>query len=220
VAPITDTQSFGLVIRDTLFATARRIPYFSSPPFTVRRNKMLQVQPNQLPYLGVYILDEVMTPDGDYNAGCIRFNHAMRVGFSVIDQHNDHVTLEGKLDRAFWALMNGLWRDQYLMNFLNTYNPHTQLSSPDNVRMEGVTRGVRRHLFGVGTLDQETPIGEMQYDATVFWRADYAPIITDEFLELQLRTGIKPGETTDEMAQRQQVGLDIVFPTEKETSNG
>jgi hypothetical protein len=217
---VTDTQSFGLVIRDTLFLAAQRLPYFSAPPFTCRRNKMLQVQPNHLPYLGVYIIDETMVPDGDFNCGEIRFSHSLRVGFSVMEAHNDHVVLEKKLDKAFWAIMNGLWRDPYLTNFWNTYNPTTGLANPDNTRIEGVTRGMRRHVFGTNTLDNELPLGEMQYDCTVFWRADYSPTITDDFLELQLRTGVKAGDTEEEMAQRQQIEATYLFPQNKETTDG
>ena len=47
------------------------MPFFAN--YTKRKNKMLQVQPDLLPYLGVYLLDETMTPDGDANAGNIRF---------------------------------------------------------------------------------------------------------------------------------------------------
>ena len=209
---ITETHSHAYVIRNALFDSAKRIPYFATADWTVRRNKMLQVQPNSLPYLGVYFIDETMVPEGDPNAGVIDLQHTMRVGFSVWEAHNDHVVLEGKLDKAFWALMNGLWRDQYLMNFLYTHNPTLGIGTPDNTRMEGLLRGVRRHNFGNQTLDNETPLGELQYDVSIFWRADYAPVITDDFLEMQVRTGIKIGETEEEMAQRQQVEARYTYP--------
>jgi hypothetical protein len=90
--------------------------------------------------------------------------------------------------------------------------PYTGIGgTPDNVRIEGVSRGTRRHVFGATGANNETPIAEMQYEATVKYEADYAPIITDNLLTLSVRTGVKPGDTPDEMAQRQQVGADYVF---------
>jgi hypothetical protein len=176
---ISDTQSYSDIIRDALFAKAVTLPFFQG--FVVRRSKQLQVQPQYIPYLGVYIIDEVMGPDGDLNAGHIRFRHALRLGFSVIIQNNDPVESELKLDEAFWALMNGLWRDAKLTNFL-------QSSMPDNARFEGIERGTRKHIWGSAGLNNETPFGELQYEPLIIYRAEFAPIITDDLLHIHVET--------------------------------
>lgn len=203
---ITDTQSFALVIRDVFYDALSSDPFFAG--YTCRKNKMLSVQPQLLPYLGVYILDETMLPDGDANAGHIRFSHTLRVGFSVMIANNDQVVAEQGVDAAWWKIMNRLWPDQDIMNLLNS-------SNPDNTRIEGVTRGVRRHVFGTAGLNNETPLAEMQYDVSIFYRTGWPPIITDTLDEIDVTTGIKIGDTQDEMDQRQQVTRRYLFDISK-----
>ena len=97
---ITDTQSFSLVIRDVFYDALSSDPFFAS--YTCRKTKMLSVQPQLLPYLGVYIIDETMLPDGDANAGHIRFSHTLRIGFSAMIANNDQVVAEQGIDAAWW----------------------------------------------------------------------------------------------------------------------
>jgi len=188
---VTDTQSYSLVIRDSIFAVLVTLPFFQG--WKSRRCKMLPVQPENLPYLGVYIVDEDMRPDGDLNAGDIRFSHSLRLGFSVVIANNDPVAAELKLDASFWAIMNGVWRNDGLTNLLIS-------GMEDNTRIEGVARGSRKHIWGNAGLNNETPIAEMQYIATVFYRSQFAPIITDDLLLINVETvplgkdGIPPAD--------------------------
>ena len=203
---ITDTQSFALVIRDVFYDALSSDPFFAS--YTCRKNKMLSVQPQLLPYLGVYILDETMLPDGDANAGHIRFSHTLRIGFSVMIANNDQVVAEQGVDAAWWKIMNRLWPDQNIMNLLES-------SNPDNTRIESITRGARRHVFGTAGLNNETPLAELQYDVSIFYRTGWPPIITDDLDEIDVTTGIKIGDTQDEMDQRQQVTRKYLFDISK-----
>ena len=187
---ITDTQSYSLVIRDVFYdALANREPFFAN--HFKRKTRMVPVQPNQLPFLGVYIIDETMLPDGDANAGDIRFTHTLRIGFSVIVANNDQDAAEREIDASFWKIMNRLWTDQYIMNLMDTYNPHTQSENPDNTIIESITRGVRRHVFGNAQLSNQTPLAEMQYDVSCFYRTYWPPAITDDLLEIDVTTEIK-----------------------------
>ena len=68
---ITETQSSGYDIRDAFFNLLDADPFFAA--YTRRKNKMLPVQQNLIPYLGVYLAGESMTPDGDANCGMVRF---------------------------------------------------------------------------------------------------------------------------------------------------
>ena len=203
---ITDTQSFALVIRDVFYDALAADDFFAN--YTARKNRMLRVQPDLLPYLGVYIIDETMLPDGDANAGMIRFSHTLRLGFSVMIANNDQVVAEQQIDAAWWRIMNRLWPDQNIMNLLNS-------SNPDNTRIESVTRGVRRHVFGTAALNNETPVAELQYDVALFFRTDWPPIITDMLDEIDISTGIKIGETQEEMDQRQQITRKYLFDISK-----
>ena len=207
---VTDVQSFAWVIRNVFFDALDRDPFFDA--YVKRKTKMLAIMPNLLPYLGVYIIDETMLPDGDANAGCIRFTHTLRVGFSVMIANNDQVVAEQTLDQAFRRIMN-IWGDEYVMNLLDTFNPHIGAGNPDNTKIESITRGTRRHVWGATSLNNETPVGEMQYDVSAFWRSDWWPVITDTLDEIAVKTGIKIGETQQEMDQRYQVGGDYILET-------
>src|SRR6201996_3043626 len=123
ITGITATQSYSLVIRDAFFDAVTSDPFFAA--YTCRKNKMLRVQSELLPYLGVYVIDETMLPDGDGNAGEVRFIHALRIGFSVLAANNDQDALEAQLDAAYWRIMNRLWPDECIMNLLDTMNPNT-----------------------------------------------------------------------------------------------
>ena len=210
---ITDTQSFALVIRDVFYDAVSSDPFFAN--YSKRKTKMLSVQHQALPYLGVYIIDENMQPDGDANAGMIRFSHTLRIGFSVIIANNDQVVAEQQIDAAWWRIMNRLWPDQYIMNLFDTLNPHTGTGNPDNTVIESITRGVRRHVFGSTGLNNETPVAELQYDVSVFFRTTWPPIITDDLEEIDISTGIKIGDTQEEMDQRQQFHGKYLFNISK-----
>jgi hypothetical protein len=189
---ITDVQSYAFVIRDVFFdCLTKREPFFAN--HFARKTKMVPVQPNQVPYLGVYIVDEIMIPDGDANAGDIRFSHTVRIGFSVMYAINDQDKAEAAIDAAFWKIMNRIWCDQYIMNLLDTYNPHDGSQNPDDTRIEGLTRGTRRHVFGTNLLNNQTPLAELQYEVSVFFRTGWGPTITDDLLEIDVTTHIKDG---------------------------
>lgn len=209
---VTDIQSYGFVIRDMLIDKLAGAPFFQG--FTVRKSRILQVQTQHLPYLGGYLMSEDMAGDGDINAGHIKFTNTTKIGFSVFVVNNDPVACEAKLDEAYWTICNTLWRDPALMSYGDT-TPYIVggggVGNPDNTRIEGISRGSRQFVFGNSTLDNETPIGELRYDVSVVHRNEFAPIITDDLLEIHVTTGVKPGETQEQMDQRQQVGAKYVF---------
>jgi hypothetical protein len=182
----TDTQSYGIVIRDTLYAKLVTLPFFSG--FFSRRAKQFQVVPEVLPYLGVYFISESMTADGDPNAGEVRFNNDMSIGFSVVIQNNDPVRSELMLDEAYWAIMNGLWRDQYIMNMLDTRAsaPADAIKLPDGMVIEGVRGGSRKHVWGNSGLNNEMPIAELSYVANILYSSAFPPIITDDLLRIHM----------------------------------
>ena len=188
---ISEVQSWSFIIRDMFFDKLVAAPFFGS--FTARKSRALQITTANIPYLGVYIVSEDMTPDGDLNAGEIRFIHQLKIGFSVMIVNNDPVACEAKLDQAFLTIMNTLWRDPYLTNLIDTRAYPGGVGNPDNARIEGVSRGTRRHVYGNAGLNNETPIGELQYEVTVRYGADYAPIITDNLLQIGVRTVVEDG---------------------------
>jgi hypothetical protein len=178
---IIETQSQTLDIRDAMYNIVTADAFFAG--YTFRKTKMLPVQTDLIPYLGVYIVDETMVPDGDANAGCIRFNHTSRIGFSVVQANNNPVALEKGIDAAHLKIMSLLWTDIKLMNVLINNNP-------EGVGIEGVVRGSRRHIFGSTGLNNETPFAELQYEVQCFTRSEWYPDITDMLNEIDVTVAV------------------------------
>jgi hypothetical protein len=185
---ITATQSYTWVLREVFLSTVRQLPFFAG--FTIKRNKRVPLQAEDIPVLGVYILDENLVSDGDANASQIDFLNTFKIGFSVVIKNNDDADAEQKLDAAWWAIMNGLWRDQYVTSFWDTWNVHTQKGNPDNTRFEGIINGSRRHIFGAVGSNNEFPTAELQYDTSLTYRSEFAPIITDPLNTIITQTGM------------------------------
>jgi hypothetical protein len=195
---ISETQSAAFDIRNQMFNLVSANAFFAG--YVARKTKMLPVQPQLLPFLGVYLIDENMGPDGDANEGCIRFEHTARVGFSVIAVNNDQDVLEQTIDKAFLKIMAILWTDLKLTNVL-------QSSIPEGYLIESIVRGARRFSFGPASFNNELPLGELQYEVSCFYRSEWYPDITDTLNEIDVTTGVKPGDTQTEMDQRQQVAV-------------
>jgi hypothetical protein len=190
---ITENQSFAVDVRDAMYNIVTADVYFSG--YTFRKTKMLPVQAALIPYLGVYVVDEIMVPDGDANAGCIRFNHTARIGFSVVLANNDQVVLEQGIDAAYLKIMALLWTDIKLMNVLVNNNP-------EGVGIESVLRGARRHVFGSTGANNETPFAELQYEVSCFSRSEWYPDITDTLNEIDVTTAYPPdGRDTTQIQQ-------------------
>jgi hypothetical protein len=195
---ITEIQTYAFDIRDAFFNVVTADPFFAG--YTKRKNKMRPVQQNLIPYLGVYLLPETTTPDGDANAGCIRFTHTVPIGFSAIVANSDPDVAEATADQAMQRIMVSAYTDLHLFNVLNN-------SNPDGVGIEGLSRGTRRTNFGVVSTDNEMPFCEAQYEVGCTFRTEWYPDITDTLDEIDVTTGVKPGDTQTEMDQRQQVAV-------------
>jgi hypothetical protein len=207
---ITETQSQAFDIRNAFYGLITADPFFAG--HTARKTKMLPLQPDLLPFLGVYLVDEVMGPDGDANAGCVRFTHTARIGFSVVEVNNDQDALEQTIDQAFLKIMSILWTDADLMNVLQkTLAANAQ--NPEAVGIESISRGTRRFVFGSASFNNEMPLGELQYEVSCVYRTEWYPDITDTLDEIVITTGVKAGDTQTEMDQRQQVEVDIMLNT-------
>lgn len=177
---ITQTQSYSWVLRE-LFVEALQ-PLFRG--FTFVRNPERPIQTWQLPVVGVYMLPERMTPWGDINAGDIRFTHDFQVGFSIVIADNDHDKAQQTLDSYWWTLMFGLWANDGLTNLVMS-------NGPDNVRFMGVSLGNKRFVFGSVGQKNETPVAELQYEATCKFGSEWAPIPQDDLLTM--RVTVLPG---------------------------
>ena len=58
------TNSYAILIRDGMLAKLKTLPFYKDF-YKFRRSKQMQIQPEQIPLVGCYVIDETMTPDGD-----------------------------------------------------------------------------------------------------------------------------------------------------------
>ena len=209
---ITQTQSCTWVLREVFIATLQALPFFST--FNVKRSAYSPLQTKDVPLLGVYILDEAMTPDGDANAGEIRFVHTFRLGFQAIIKNNDPEASEQKLDMIYRAIMLGLWENPNITNRLDTAVYPGGTRTPDNVRFEAIVRGSRRHKFGAVGLNNETPVAELAYEATVQYREQYPPTIPDDLKLVSLQTAFPTVDDATSGAVEQ-----VFYPVDFTTSD-
>ena len=70
-------------------------------------------------------------------------------------------------------------------------------------------------MFGGAALANETPVGELQYTVSVFYRSIWSPVITDDLEEIAVRTGVKAGDTQADMDQRLQYRGSYLFDISK-----
>jgi hypothetical protein len=204
---ITEKQSFAFDIRDTFYNVVTADAFFGG--FVTKKNRMLPVQPDQLPYLGVYVAGETKTPDGDANAACVRFSHIARIIFSVITANNDRDVAETFSDQAYLKIEELLYTDLNVMNVLNGKNV-------EGVMIESIARATTRFIYGNAGQNNETPWIELQYEVQATFRTEWYPDITDTLDEMDVTTGVKANDTPQEMANRIQVAPVYTFTSSRQ----
>ena len=193
----TLTNSYTLVIRDGALERVSALPFFDTFK-KFNRSPQMPIQSQNIPYVGLYIVDENFDPDGDPNAAEVKFIHKARLGFSVLILNNSPDDTETKLDEAYWAIMNGLLKDPTFINF-------TQSGLPDKTAIEGVVKGFRRNIYGNVGKDNELPIAEMRLELTFTYRTNWPPNVTDNLDSIHVTTGFPLGGTAEDRAKVQQV---------------
>lgn len=186
---ITEKQTWAYDIRDAFYNVVTADSFFAG--FTLRKNRMLPVQQNLIPYLGVYLIDENQSPDGDGNAGCIRFLHTVRIGFSVVVASSDPVIVEQLADQGVQRIWTAAFTDLHLFKVgrSNIYNP-------EGVIIEAAVRGRRTMNFGAPTTDNEMPFCEAQVDVSCTFRTEWYPDITDMLDTIDVVTPDENGTIT------------------------
>lgn len=186
-------RSYAMMVRDGVYDRVRAMTYFSG--WTCFRTKAFQIQTEHIPVIAIYFQDEVMSPDGDSNAGETRFRTSVRIGFSAIVQNNDPDEAEKDLDIAYQALMGGLTSDPSLMN-------------NKDFQIQALTRGMRTHGFGNAGPTNELPFAEMRFDLTFdLGTITWPPVIPDMLETIHLRTAF-PIDDVAEQNNVQQVNVE------------
>jgi hypothetical protein len=177
-----------LLIRDAILARLKAMPFFAAHDFHYHTNKALQIQPENVPFAGVYLIEETNLPDGDANVAEPRFHCTVRYGVSVIIQNNDAEAAENKLDEAM-AAINRIFNDPTLYNWSGLFGA---------AKIQAYLRGARSHQFGSIGADNELPVAELRYDLTCdLGTFPYAPDVPDEFITMHVETRYPPGASED-----------------------
>ena len=122
-----------------------------------RVTRALPIVPADLPILGCYLGEETMIPDGDLNAGALKFITTVRLGWSIMVAESDKEKAEHQLEGAYVALIYGVFCNPGLTSMLDTTDYATGASTVYNARFEGVQRQSARTVWGAFLLDNETP---------------------------------------------------------------
>ena len=177
-APQVGINSYGHLIKLKWLERMKLVPPFNAVGTTYGRTPSRPVQPEQVPFLGVYHLNEDFGPDGDANMGEPRFFCSLNLGYSYVVQNNDTDQAEDFLDQAHWSFMK-LLHDAHWKDF----------DLPNDVRVEAVTKGsYSKHYGNIGSNANALPIAELRMEFTYTYRIGFDPIIPDLFLLFHGRT--------------------------------
>jgi hypothetical protein len=176
---MTVPHSYSIQVRDGMLDRVKVMPFFSN--FKFASNVNLSIQPDSVPFCGVYLISETMMPDGDANAAEVRFRTSARIGFSVIVQNNNSEVIEYQLDAAYQTIMSNLLSDFTLYN-------------NNNFKIQGFTQGSRQHVFGAIGKDNELPVAELRLELLCDLGAiTFPPTIVDDLETIHVTTQYPPG---------------------------
>jgi hypothetical protein len=194
--PVDDTQSYAFRIYRKIYDKLANDAFFAN--FVKKRtNKALPIEGGvQIPFLGVHLLPEKMTPDGDINVGPISFKSNVRVGIQIVIASNDYVQMEADLDRIYWYVMHNILDDGDFTNLWKSNIPG------DNPRIEGFQGITKTTRWGSTGAKNEIPVGELQIDISMlcgrpYWR----PWDFPDLNLLVITTSYPPGADPNEIQQ-------------------
>ena len=138
---------------------------------TTRKTPLPTLQEEQLPALGVYVLDGDFVLDGDGNEGDLRFIDDDTIAISVVRAGDMPPDLEIDMAAEFLAIRDALFCDAEFTAF-----------GPEML-FESVPRQRRRWLFP-SQGDQYWI--ELRYEITFRRRSRFEPVIMDDFTKAEL----------------------------------
>lgn len=132
-----------------------------------------QLQSEQLPYCGVFISREVMTPDGDGNIGDLRFNSEVTIALLMVRGFAETADLDTLIEGDVERIESALFCDPTFTQF-----------GPDAL-FESVSRIDRRRAF---QFQGETYTVELRIEITFAVRVGFEPRIVDDYRGLDMTT--------------------------------
>jgi hypothetical protein len=139
----------------------------------VRRTPVAPLQPSDLPALTVYVISESLTPDGDGNAGELRFIATSTIGISLVRGFTDPATLDASIDVDLDKIETGLFTDPSFVHF-----------GADGY-FESISNMTRRRLY---PQSGETYFAELRLEISFVNRIGFDPVIPDHYKGMSLTT--------------------------------
>lgn len=195
---ISDTQSKSWIIQNWMLQKLAATSLFASWP-SKRLTQALPVEADlQVPHLGVFFIDEMMTSDGEYQTTTIGFDHIATFGFQIVMKDNNPDLLAAKLDRATFFIQNQLLRDDLFTNMHKS-------GMPDGITVQGFPRGRITQRWGAPAAKGESALGERQFNLAVAFKSCFYPTEFPDLERITITTALPPGATPEEQAGIQQV---------------
>lgn len=199
-------SSYAMIVRDAMMQRVQAMPFFGGG-WKFGTNKAEQVQPEKVPFVGIYFINEDLTPDGDPQDGEPRFRSSALYGFSIIIQNNDAAAAENTLDNLWTLMLDRLLTDPSL--YLNPA-----------AKIQAYVRGNRSHQFGSVGADNSIPIAECRFTLTCdLGVIDFPPVVIDDLDIIHVTTQFPSGGTPQEIDSIQQVEAEYDLPQNKEQAD-
>lgn len=141
---------------------------------TVRKVPTVTTQNDQFPRLGVYLVRENESPEGDANAGVPRYIDETVIAISVMDNLSKPEVLEGSVDAMIDTIKNTLLQD-YTFVSLKDANGNIFLDSIPNIS--------RSYSF---PNNGESYYIECRLQMTFRFNVKYDPLFPNAFLEMDV----------------------------------
>lgn len=180
-------------IRDAVFTRVAAMPGWASTSKSI----VPQLQPNKLPAARVFIIGELMTADGDANAGEPRFVGTVTIGVSVVRGFSDPAVLSGLADADIEAVEDRLFSDPTFVTF-----------DEDSALFEGIAQVKRTRAF---PKEGETYFVETQIEIALLTRVEFPPLVPDALEKIVVRTR-PPGDLANDPAHVIAIDGEIILP--------
>src|SRR5512139_2340423 len=195
---MTAQINYPLMLRDKLMTKIQAMSFFTGHNYHFHTNRSVQIQPENVPFCGVYLIEPLSLPDGDPNVGEVRFRMSARYGISVIVQNNNAVAAEAKLGEA-WQAIETLYADPTFYNW-------EKCGQPNEVAVQSFNRDSSSYVHGSIGADNSLPIAELRYEMTCdLGTITYPPDVPDTLNAIHITTQFPSGGTEAEIAAVPQV---------------
>lgn len=171
----------SFIIREGIIERLKTIPTFKTVAKFARNRGRGPYQPEDIPLIACYLMNEDLSPDGDANHGEPRFIHDCKFGFVIAVQNNDNEAAEASCRSAVWTIIRMLeYQRWWHFECTGEWQRNEWTKKIEPIKIESVTRGsVPPVNFGPKTGANETPYAEQVLEMTIRFRSGFPPIVED-----------------------------------------